>query len=93
MSVQVGDSIVLIDGRGCWTVHRVMPLDRVDGNDFRLSGAVWRTFPFTTIGTRDAAGRLEFRSPAQAIGPRERPFSPLYLPHGWNQPARKAVRA
>ena len=86
----VGTAIVLIDGRGCSIVHVVQAWDVVDGQTFTLSGAVWKSLPFTRgNGEIDAQGRPVFRAALPAIGPRSRPYSDLFLPLGWQPPVRR----
>ncbi len=93
----VGTVVVLIDSRGCWTLHRVRPYDRAGVGTFTLAGVVWRSLPFTRRDTpggpeTDREGRPVFRATEPAIGATGAPYSPLYLPEGWHPPSAQRGR-
>lgn len=91
MSLQ-GQEILLVEGRGCSRVHVVAGDDRVGAGTFHIKGQCWDSIPFKVTDERDSQGRLIVRTDQPAIGPVDGPYSPLYLPYGWQPPAGKRRR-
>lgn len=87
-TVRIGDVIVLVEARGCWTVHTITGWDVIDGATFVRAGAAWRRLRFVRRAAEvNRHGRPVFRCAEPAIGPAARPFCDLYLPEGWHPPS------
>ena len=89
MTPRVGQTIRLQDARGCWRLHTVAKDDKRFDGAIELAGQAWsglRFFQVSQVSTpRGAPPRFLAGTPA--IGPVRTPFSPLFLPAGWQPPA------
>ena len=85
--MKVGEAVLLVDGRGCSTVHVVQRGEILDG-ELTMASAVWRRTPFKDTGRADGLGRRVYRSKEPAIGPAGTAYDPLYLPAGWHPPSK-----
>jgi hypothetical protein len=85
-ALKCGDEILLVDKRGCHTIHIVQSKDYRTGTYFKLGGGIWKAQLFELTPDVDVAGRPVNRSQTPAIGQGSK-FHPLFLPAGWSSPA------
>lgn len=82
-----GQSVLLVDGRGCHVEHRLSPHDRVSGGRLTLSGRTWAHLPFVLSEERTVDGLPVFRSVQPAIAANSSPGADrVYVPDGWHAP-------